>query len=140
VTLLLKIAAVGLLHMAFFSTYPETGGFGNYYLSISMLVWSVFIIFINTSTSLVKLVSGAAGLVINLAAFSLMALAIAATMPQLDHTSVLDKLRARQYPTTGTVKSGMLRFGIRLDNNVDLSLKRVNTEVNKTLKTLKEDQ
>lgn len=139
-SLLLKILAVGLVHFAFFTAYPETGGYGNYYLSASLLLWSVFMIFINTSTRLVRFVSGAAGLAVNLAAFALMSLAIAATMPQHDRMSVLKKLQARRYPTSDTVKTGMLRFGIKLDNNVNVGIKGLDSEVNKALKKLKEDQ
>ena len=101
-TLMLKIIAVGLLHLAFYASYPETGQFGNYYLAISLLVWSVFIMFINTSSKLVSMASGAAGFLVNLAAFCLMALAIAATMPQSDNTSVLKKIQNRRYPDRAT--------------------------------------
>lgn len=139
-TLLLKILAVGLVHLAFFASYPETGGFGNYYLAVSLLMWSGFIIFINTSTRLIRFVSGAAGLAVNLAAFALMALAVAATMPQRDHTSVLEKLQAKKYPTSDTVKAGLLRFGVKLDNDVNVRMKGLDSEVNKALKKLKEDQ
>lgn len=139
-TLLLKILAVGLVHMALFAAFPGTGPYGNYYLCVSLLVWSVFIIFINTSTKLVNLVSGIAGAAVNLAAFALMAVAIAATMPQSDGVSALRKLQARRYPDTATVKSGLLRFGVRLDDNVNVRMKDLDGEVNKAIKKLKEDQ
>lgn len=138
--LLFKIAAVALLHMAFFASYPETGPFGNYYLAISILLWSVFVIFVNTSAKLVKLVSGAAGTVINIAAFALMALAIAATMPQFDKTSVLEKIQKGKYPDRDTVNAGMLRFGVNLNREVNTSVKGLDREVGRALNKLKEDR
>jgi len=138
-TLILKLLAVALLHLAFYASYPETGRFGNYYLGISLLVWAVFIMFINTSAKLVSFISGAAGFVINLAAFALMALAIAATMPQHDKTSVLDKLRAGKYPDRDTVNTGMLRFGVNLNRETAAGVKGLDRELGKAVKKLKED-
>jgi hypothetical protein len=139
-TLLLKILAVGLLHVAFFAGYPETGPYGNYFLGVSLLVWGVFIIFINTSTKLIRFVSGAAGLAVNLAAFALMAAGIAFTMPQGDKTSVLEKLQNGKYPDRDTVNAGMLRFGVKLDRSVKSGVKGLDAEVGKAIKKLKEDQ
>jgi hypothetical protein len=138
-TLIIKILAVGLLHMAFFASYPETGPYGNYYLALSLLVWAVFIMFINTSTKLVSLVSGIAGTILNTAAFALMALAIAATMPQYDKSSVLDKIRGGKYPDRDTLNSGMLRFGVNLNREVKTSVKGLDREVGKALNKLKEN-
>lgn len=138
--LLFKIAAVALLHAAFFACYPETGPYGNYYLAGSLLVWSVFVAFLNTSTKLVSLLSGAAGLAVNLAAFALMALAVAFTMPQRDGTSVLDKLKKGRYPDRDTVNAGMLRFGIKLDRNVKTGMEGFDKEVKKAIRKLKEEQ
>jgi len=137
--LILKIIAVGLLHAAFFAAYPETGSFGTYYLWISLLLWTVFILFINTSTKLLRLVSGIAGLAVNLAAFALMALAIAATMPQYDKTSVLEKLQKGRYPDRDTFNSGMLRFGVNLNREVAGNLKGIDKQLGKAVKKLKED-
>ncbi len=138
-TLMLKILAVGLVHLAFYASYPETGQFGNYYLGISLLVWSVFIIFLNTGSKLVSMVSGAAGFLANLAAFALMALAIAATMPQYDKTSVLDKMKAGKYPDRDTVNTGMLRFGVNLNRETAAGVKGLDRELGKAVKKLKED-
>ena len=113
-TLILKLLAVALLHLAFYASYPETGQFGNYYLGISLLVWAVFIMFINTSAKLVSFISGAAGFVINLAAFALMALAIAATMPQRQDQRARQG-RGGKYPGRDTVNTGMLHFGVNLN-------------------------
>lgn len=133
-TLIFKLAAVALLHLVLFASYPETGQFGNYYLGISLLLWAVFIMFINTSTKLVALLSGAAGLVINLAAFGLMALALAGTMPQSDRTSVLEKLKAGKYPDRGTINSGLRRFGINLDKQAAAGAKELDKELGKAVK------
>ena len=138
-SLLLKVAAVALVHMAFFAGYPGTGPMGNWYLGVSVLVWSVFIIFLNTSTKLISIVSGAAGHLINLAAFALMALAIAATMPQYDRSSVLEKIRKGKYPDRDTVNSGMLRFGVNLNREVGTRIKGLDHELGKAVKKLKED-
>jgi len=139
VSLIIKIIAVALLHLAFFASYPETGPYGNYYLAVSLLVWSVFIIFVNTSAKLVKLISGVLGLAVNLAAFALMGLAVAATMPQRDRTSVLEKLQTRRYPDGDTLRAGLLRFGVKLDADVKTNIKGLDSEVNKAIKKLKED-
>ena len=114
-SLILKIAAVGVLHAAFRIAYPETGPAGDVYLAVSLALWIVFIGFINTSTKLLKLLSGAAGLVVNLAVFAAMALAVAATMPQADRVTVLEKLQAGKYPDRKTINTGLRRFGIDLD-------------------------
>ncbi|MBI5745063.1 MAG: hypothetical protein HY952_11010 [Elusimicrobia bacterium] len=139
-TLILKIFAVGLLHVAFFASYPETGPYGNFFMGGSILVWSVFMIFINTSTKLVRFISGAAGLVLNLAAFALIAAGIAFTMPQRDKVSVLEKIQKGKYPDRDTLNSGMLRFGVRLDTSVKTGIKGLDAEVGKAIKKLKEDQ
>lgn len=136
-TLIFKILAVGALHLALFSAYPETGPFGNYYLGISLLVWTVFIMFVNTSAKLVRFISGAAGLVINLAAFALMALAVTATMPQSDRVSVLEKLQQGSYPDRGVINSGLKRFGINLDKDVSSGVKELEQKAGKALKKLK---
>ncbi len=137
--LIVKLIAVALVHMAFFASYPETGPFGTYYLWLSLLLWTVFILFINTSAKLVKLISGAAGTAVNIAAFGLMALAIAATMPQYDKTSVLEKIQKGKYPDRGTINSGMLRFGVNLNREVGTQIKGLDGELEKAVKKLKED-
>lgn len=137
-TLIIKILAVAALHLAFFSAYPETGSFGSYYLGISLLVWTVFIMFVNTSAKLVKLISGIAGLVINLAAFLLMALAIAATMPQSDRTSVLEKLQKGAYPAPAAMKAGMRRlFRGNFAGEVGAGVRQLDDQAGKALKKLK---
>jgi hypothetical protein len=138
-TLIIKILAVALLHLAFFASYPETGPYGNYYLAVSFLVWSVFILFLNTSTMLIRFISGTAGKIINLAGFALMAVAVAATMPQNDRTSVLEKLRGGKYPDRGTINHGLRRFGIKLDKEISSTVKSLDREADKALTELKEN-
>lgn len=138
-TLILKLTIVALLHLAFYASYPETGQFGNYYLGISLLVWAVFIMFINTGAKLASFISGAAGFVINLAAFALMALAIAATMPQRDKSSVLEKIKAGKYPDRATINAGLLRFGVNLEKETAAGVKGLDRELGKAVKKLKKD-
>ncbi|MDO8802967.1 MAG: hypothetical protein Q7R35_00920 [Elusimicrobiota bacterium] len=136
--LIFKLAAVALLHLVFFACYPETGQFGNYYLAISLLLWVVFMLFISTSTKLVSLFSGAAGLAINLAAFGLMALALAATMPQGDKTSVLTKLQEKKYPDRDTISAGLERFGINLPREAKAGRKALEKEMENAVKKAEE--
>jgi Arc/MetJ-type ribon-helix-helix transcriptional regulator len=137
-TLILKILAVGLIHLALFASYPETGPVGKYYLGVSLLVWCVFIMFINTSAKLVRFISGGAGLIVNIAAFALIALSIAVTMPQRDRTSVMEKIQDGKYPDRATINSGLERLGIHLDKEVEKGVERVNLEAGKALEKIKE--
>jgi len=116
--LLFKLAAAALLHALFFACYPDTGPFGNYYLGISLLLWAGFLAFVNTGARLVRLFSGAAGALISLAAFAVMGLALAATMPQADKVSVLEKLQAGNYPDRAALDRGLERFGLDLDKEL----------------------
>ena len=88
-SLIFKILLTALLHLMVFICYPETGPKGRLYLIISMLAWSVFLMFISANFRFFKIISGAAGLLFNLALFALMFAAIAFTMPQSDRISVL---------------------------------------------------
>lgn len=137
--LLVKIAAVGLLHVVFYACYPETGDLGNYYLAVSLLLWGVFVIFINTSTALIRFISGAAGTAINLAAFALMALAIAATMPQRDKTGVLEKIQDGKYPDRATINSGLRRFGVKIDREAGVTIKDLDRKAAEVLDKVKKD-
>jgi len=135
-TLLFKLALVALLHLAFFAAYPETGPFGNYYLAISLLLWAGFTLFLATAVKLITLLSGALGLALNLAAFFLMGLAIAFTMPQQDKTRVLDKLRQGAYPTRATLNTGMKRFGINLDKELEKGAEELKEQAEKAAKKI----
>ena len=135
-TLLFKIAVAGLLHLAFFTAYPETGPFGNYYLAVSLLLWSGFILFIGTAVKLVKLFSGLLGTVLNLAVFFLMALSIAFTMPQEDKTSVMEKLQNGSYPTRAAINSGLERFGINPEKELAKGAKELGRQAEKTFKKI----
>jgi hypothetical protein len=88
----------------------------------------------------VRLISGLAGIAVNLAAFALIALALAATMPQRDRISVLEKLQKGKYPDRNAISTGLLRFGIHLDRDVGGAVKNVvDREAGKALNKLKED-
>ena len=138
-SLIFKLTAVVLLHLAFFACYPETGRSGNYYLAVSLLLWTVFMLTLNTGAKLVKLISGVAGLAVNLAAFALLALAVAATMPQSDNTSVLKKIQSGRYPDRATITTGLLRFGIDLKKETAAGIKTLNKEFDKAAEKLKTD-
>lgn len=138
-TLILKLAAVGTLHAAFLLSYPETGHTGGLYLAVSLILWTVFVVFINTSTKLLRLLSGLAGLIVNLAVFAVMALALAATLPQADRTSVLEKLQAGRYPDRKTLDSGLRRFGISLDKEAARTADTMDEELGKAVKKVKDE-
>lgn len=138
--LIFKLAVVALLHLAFFAAYPETGPYGNYYLVVSLVIWTGFTIFLGTAVSIAKLLSGALGMVLNLAIFVVMGLAIAFTMPQKDNTRVLDKLKKGEYPTRATLNTGMKRFGVNLnkviDKGIDRGIKELDEQKKKAIKKL----
>ncbi len=136
-SLIVKLAAAVALHLAFFASFPQTGPMGNWYLGVSLLLWAVFIVFINTGTKLLRLLSGAAGLIVNLAVFAAMALALAATMPQTDSTSVLEKLQAGRYPDRKTLNSGLKRFGINLDKQAAKAAAAAQEELGEVAKKVK---
>jgi len=133
-TLLFKIAVVAALHLAFFAAYPETGPYGNYYLGVSLLLWTGFTLFLNTAVSLVKLFSGVLGLVLNLAIVLLLGVSLAFTMPQKDKTSVLEKLQKGAYPTRSDFNTGLKRFGINLDKELDKGAKELGEKAGKAVK------
>ena len=133
-SLIFKIAVVGLLHLAFFASYPDTGPAGNYYLAISLLLWTGFTLFLGTAVKLVKFLSGALGAVLNLAIFVLMTAAIAFTMPQSDKTSVMEKLQKGSYPDRATLNAGMRRFGINLDKELDKGAQELKDQARKAAK------
>lgn len=117
-TLLFRLAAAALLHLAFFACYPDTGPFGNYYLAVSLLLWSAFLAFINFGARLVKLLAGPAGALVGLAVYAVMGLALAATMPQADRVTVLEKLQRGKYPAREDLARGLGRFGLDLDKEL----------------------
>ncbi|HNW45077.1 MAG TPA: hypothetical protein PKI19_11270 [Elusimicrobiales bacterium] len=123
--LVFKIAVVAALHLAFFAAYPETGPYGNYYLGVSLLLWTGFTLFLGTAVGLVKLFSGVLGMVLNLAVAALMGLSLAFTMPQKDKTSVLEKLQKGAYPTRSDLNTGLKRFGINLNKEIDKGAKEL---------------
>ena len=76
-SLIFKVALVAFLHIVFFASYPDTGPAGNYYLAVSLLLWTGFTLFLGTAVKLIKFFSGALGAVLNLAILVLMTSAIA---------------------------------------------------------------
>lgn len=127
-TLVFRLAAAALLHLAFFACYPDTGPFGNYYLAVSLLLWAAFLAFINAGARLVKLLAGPAGGLVGLAAYAVMALALAATMPQADRVTVLEKLQRGRYPDRAAVARGLERFGVDLGRELKRGEKALKKE------------
>lgn len=111
--LLTKLLFAALLHLAFYVGYPDSGQAGKIYILVSPLLWAGFLIFLNTSTALLRLVSGLAGRLLNLAAFAAMGLALAATLPQADRVTVLEKLQAGRYPSRADMDRGLARLGLK---------------------------
>lgn len=134
--IIFKISALALVHLAFFAAYPETGPFGNYYLGVSLLLWTGFTLFLGTAVKLIKLFNGLLGMLLNLAIFLLMGLSIAFTMPQADKTSVLEKLQKGAYPTRDSINSGLRRFGINLDSELERGVKELGEQAQKAVKKL----
>lgn len=118
-SLIFKVVLVAFTHLVFFACYPDTGAAGNYYLAISLVLWTGFMLFIGTVVKLIKFLSGAIGAVLNLALFALMAVAIAFTMPQTDKTTVLEKLQNGSYPDMAVINKGLKRFGVNLDKEIE---------------------
>ena len=124
-SIIFKVVLVALTHLVFFACYPDTGTAGNYYLAISLVLWTGFMLFVGTLIKLVKFLSGALGAGLNLAVLVVMAGAIAFTMPQTDKTSVLEKLQNGSYPDMATINKGMKRFGINLDKEIEKGARKM---------------
>ena len=131
-----KIALVVLVHVAFFASYPDTGPFGNIYLAISMLLWTGFTLFMGTAIKVIRLFSGILGLLLNLSIFLVMSLTVAATMPQTDKTSVLEKIQLERYPARDTLNRGLQRFGINLDLEIEKGVNELNKQAQKAVKKI----
>jgi len=138
-SLIFSLLLIAVLHFVFFVCYPETGPNGNYFLCISMLLWSGFIIFLVGSLKFIKLISGFLRLVFHLAVFSLIFLVIALTMPQRDKTSVFKKLRNKQFPTRESLDTGFIRLGFKFNTRVNADIKILDSKINNALKKLKND-
>ncbi len=135
-TLLLEILALAAVHAAFFICYPETGPMGDVYIAVSFLVWTSLLIFIRTGAKLLNLGYSLLGLTVKVILLAIVAIAVAATMPQRDRTSVLDKIRAGRYPDRNTVSAGLRRFGVNIDRGVQGGIKQLDHEVNDGMKKL----
>ncbi|HBA62113.1 MAG TPA: hypothetical protein DCZ92_15125 [Elusimicrobia bacterium] len=134
--LIFKLALVALVHIVFFAAYPDTGPYGNYYLAVSLVLWTGFTLFLGTAVKLVKFFSGAIGAVLNLAILALMTGAIAFTMPQSDKTSVLEKLQKGSYPDRATINKGMKRFGVNLEKEMGKGAKELEEKAKEAAKKL----
>ncbi len=137
IMLLLRLAAVAAVHLAFFAFYPDTGPAGNWYLWISLPLWAVFIVFISAGAGLIKFVSKPAGALLNAAALGLMAFVLAATMPQHSGVSPLKRLKAGELPRRADLGSALRRVGVKGSDPAGELKEEVRREAKKTLKRLK---
>ena len=137
--LIFKILLVALLHLAVFLCYPETGPYGNLFLIISTLAWSVILVVMNANLKFIKLLSGAAGLLFNLAFFAVMLLAIAFIMPQRDGVSVREKIRKRQFPDRTSLNTGLIKLGVNYRSEVKKDIKGLDLGIQKALKKIEKD-
>ncbi len=120
--------------MAIFLAYPETGQFGGYYLAISIVLWSGFMMFINLSVKIVKFISGILGHVLNAAIFVVMVLAISITMPQANRITVFEKIKAGDYPTKESLQFGLSKLGLTKKNIPKIPTEKIKNKVADTLR------
>ncbi|MEA3307154.1 MAG: hypothetical protein U9Q34_05175 [Elusimicrobiota bacterium] len=137
--LLFKIGLIIAIHLAVFLSYPETGEFGGYYLAISIILWTGFMMFINLSVKIIKFISGALGHLVHLAILVLMFLSIALTLPQADRVTVLEKLRDGKYPTKETIQKGLHKLGMAKKNIPAKHLRKINEGLGEVLDKLEEE-
>ena len=133
-TLIFRLLFIAAAHFIFFISYPDTGPYGNYFLCASMLAWAGVMTALSGSLKFLALISFGVRIVLNLAVFFLIILSIAAAMPQKDKTSVLKKIRGRQFPTAASVRTGLARFGIKLEEPVKAGIKDLGSEINSAVK------
>ncbi|MCG2726507.1 MAG: hypothetical protein L6420_09725 [Elusimicrobia bacterium] len=136
--LLFKIGFIIAVHMAVFLSYPETGEFGGYYLAISIVLWTGFMLFINLSVKIIKFISGALGHVVNLAILIVMFLSIALTLPQKDRITVLEKIKDGKYPTKQTIQTSLHKLGLAKKNIPAKQLRKINDGLGKVLDKIEE--
>ncbi len=138
-SLIFKILLVALGHYIMFLCYPETGPYGNLYLVISILAWSGFIVIISANLRFIKFISGAAGLLFNLAFFALMLAAIAFTMPQRDRIPVLEKIQKGQFPDRTSLNTGLIKIRMTDKGTVNKEINGLRLRIQKILKNIKKD-
>lgn len=135
--LLVRLAAVAAVHLAFFAFYPDTGPAGNWYLWVSLPLWAVFIVFISAGAGLIKFVSRPAGALVNFAALGLMAFVLAATLPQQGGVSPLKRLKAGELPRRADLRSALRRVGLKGSDPAGELKDEVRRGAKKALKKLK---
>jgi hypothetical protein len=136
--LLFKVGLIIAIHLAVFLSYPETGEYGGYYLVISMVLWTGFMMFINLSVKIIKFISGALGHLVHLAILALMLLSITLTMPQADRIPVIEKIKNGKYPTKETIQSGLHKLGLAKKNIPAKRLRQINDGIGKVLDKIEE--
>ena len=136
--LLFKIGIIIAFHLAVFLSYPETGEFGIYYLAISIVLWTGFMMFINLSVKIIKFISGVLGHLVHLAILIVMLLSIALTLPQADRVTVLEKIKDGKYPTKETLQRGLSKLGLAKKNIPAKHLRKINEGIGKVLDKIEE--
>ena len=137
ISLVFKILIVALLHYTVFLCYPETGPSGKLYLIVSMLAWSGFFIVINSKFRFLKLISGALGLLFDLALFTVMLAAIAFTMPQRDGVSIIEKIEKGQFPDRISLNEELSEMKVPYEGVVKKELKGLDHGIQKAVKIIK---
>jgi cell division protein FtsW (lipid II flippase) len=136
--LIFKIGLIIAIHLAVFLCYPDTGEFGGYYLAISIVLWTGFMLFINLSVKIIKFISGALGHLVHLALLCLMLVSIALTLPQADRVTVFEKVRDGKYPTKETIQKGLNKLGLAKKNIPAIHLRKINEGLEKVLDKIEE--
>ena len=136
--LLFKIGLIIAIHLAVFLSYPDVGEYGGYYLAISIVLWTGFMMFINLSVKIIKFISGALGHLVHLAILVLMFLSITLTLPQADRIPVIEKIRDGKYPTKETIQKGFQKLGLAKKNIPAKQLRQINNGIGKVLDKIEE--
>lgn len=137
-TLILKVAAIIIIHLAVFVCYNQTGEFAKYYISISIILWTGFFMFLNFGLKLIKFINRYVAYVIYACLYFLMFLTVAFTMPQKDRISAFEKIRSGQFPDDKDIRRGVAKLGFSADNIPVKELKIINKNIGKTLDKIEE--
>lgn len=135
--LMFKLLVLAAIHVALFICYPDTGPRGNYFLVLSLIVWSLVIFALSGSIKVLQLLTKGLLLLFYAAVFACIAASTAMVMPQSDKTSVFAKLKKRDFPTVETMRRGLTRFGVKLDKQVRKEVKAADSRIEDAVDKLK---
>ncbi len=136
--MLFKVSVVVAIHIVIFISYNETGEFARYYLPISVILWTGFLLFLNFGLKILKFINKYLAYVVYAAIYFLMCLTICFTMPQKDRITVFEKISSGQFPNAKTLKRGIRKLGFKVENIPVKKLKKINRNIGKTLNKLEE--